>query len=162
MFHYNEYPTKSYIDKKDLKVENIKTASDCASKCDNQRDIHCRSFNFCPELSLCFLSENHVLSDSEDGFIDDLVCSHYWRDYLSDFSFTSSANISLEADLVFSGADVEQCSFLCVTSDGFNCKSFDYCPQSKKCLLNKGLKPNSTTPTQNQDFCFNYRSNLIF
>lgn len=161
MYHYNEFPTKSYISKKDLKIVDVKSASDCASECDNQKKIHCRSFNFCPELNTCFLSENHVISVSEDGLIEDLVCSHYWRDYLSDFTFTSSSNISLEADLVFEGASVEQCSFFCVTSDGFNCKSFDYCPETKKCLLNKGSKPSSQSPSQSKDFCYNYRSNMI-
>ncbi|CAF0773656.1 unnamed protein product [Brachionus calyciflorus] len=162
LYHYNEYPTKSFINKNDKQLEKVKSPSECASFCDNEKSIHCRSFNYCPDQGLCYLSERHVISDSEQGFSSDLLCSHYWRDYLADFTFTSSANIILDADLVYDGADLKQCSISCVISDGFNCKSFDYCPATKKCLLNKGLKANSTISTQNKDLCYNYRREYFY
>ncbi len=80
--------------------------------------------------------------------------------YLSDFIFTSTSTINLDADLIYSETTIEQCSKQCVTADGFKCKSFDFCQNSKKCLINKELKKESKFQNGSiaTDSCDNYKS----
>ena len=80
--------------------------------------------------------------------------------YLSDFSFISSANITLQSDIVYENSNPEQCSLLCVTSDAFSCKSFDFCPESKTCLLNSALakKLAFNAADAKRDICNNFKS----
>ena len=79
-------------------------------------------------------------------------------DYLADFEFTSSATIPLVGDVVYDGTkSLEECTFLCVSADGINCKSIDFCPETKKCLLHSGTaKPSSGNVPK--DLCYNYNS----
>ena len=60
--------------------------SECATKCDKEIDIHCRSFNYCPDSNRCYLSTNHLLDGSEAG-TSDLICSHYSSIYLLIFIY---------------------------------------------------------------------------
>lgn len=58
---------------------------------------------------------------------------------------------------------IEFCSFACVNSDGINCNSFEYCPESKTCLLNSGQKPiGSNIQNIEKDICAHYRSKYLF
>ena len=65
------------MNKKDLQLLNVDTPSQCATKCDNQLKIHCRSFNFCPESKACYLSETHSIDGLAEGQTDNLECTHY-------------------------------------------------------------------------------------
>ncbi len=83
--------------------------------------------------------------------------------YLSDFIYTSTATITLDAKVIYSDSSLEKCSKSCVTSDGFLCKSFHYCEETKKCLLNSGMKTISNKNSTSKDSCANYKSkNLCF
>ena len=68
-----------------------------------------------------------------------------------------------QGDLILEESSIEKCSKTCVTSDGFNCLSFDYCPESKTCLLNKGLKNSAVdTSSSKKETCRNYkRKNIV-
>ena len=77
LFHYTVYPSKSSVNKNDLSFANIRSPSECATKCDAQTDsLHCRSFNYCPESKICYLSNKHLI-DSIDSLSQDLFCTHY-------------------------------------------------------------------------------------
>jgi len=78
---------------------------------------------------------------------------------LADFLYTSTAEIYVEGDLVFTDSSIEKCSQFCVSADGFECKSFNYCQGSRSCLLNKGLIQNTTRQTGvAKEVCRNYKS----
>jgi len=79
--------------------------------------------------------------------------------YISDFTFTATSVISIDGELVYEGATPEQCSLICVTADGFNCQSFDFCPKSKKCLLNSGYSNVITSKNTTTELCSNYKRN---
>ena len=178
MFHYSQFPSQSSVNPNDLVYEPVESAIDCASKCDNQVDkLHCRSFNYCPDSKKCCLSDRHLI-DSSETISQDLVCTHYsslsWKirsfsklklnlalflgNYLSDFILTSTDEIELDAELVYDSATPELCAILCTTADNFNCKSFNFCPESKKCLLNSELLQKPPSQDVQRDTCSNYRS----
>jgi hypothetical protein len=74
--HYNFFPSKAAVNKNDLKYADVKSADECAAKCDGEKQLHCRSFNFCPSNNLCYLSTTHLV-DGSTGTTTDLVCNHY-------------------------------------------------------------------------------------
>jgi hypothetical protein len=75
--HYNYFPSKATVNNKDLQFAQVDTADECAGKCDLEKSIHCRSFNFCPTSNQCFLSEKHIVDASSGDSSSDLVCDHY-------------------------------------------------------------------------------------
>jgi len=79
-------------------------------------------------------------------------------DYLSDFSYTSTAEIDLSAEIVYQKSSLELCSVLCSTADNFNCKSFDFCPNSTYCLLSSDFRKPTNSPNIKTDMCANYKS----
>lgn len=93
-----------------------------------------------------------------DASESDLLCEHYSRDYLSDFLYTSTSTIRLEADMEVSDSKPEDCAKACVNVDGFECKSFNYCAKTQKCLINKGMGMSKPESGSNTDSCMNYRS----
>ena len=84
---------------------------------------------------------------------------------MSDFSFVSNEYINLDAEIVYKGTTLEECSRVCVVADGFECKSFDYCAETKTCMLNSGFKPISSYENGTQgiemDSCNNYKRNNL-
>lgn len=154
LFHYTEFPAKATINLNDKNIK-VESPGECARKCDQETSIHCRSFNFCPSNNKCYLSNNHIVDGSQSEN-SDLICTHYSRNYLSDFVNAFSATVELVGDLVYENSNAESCSSLCVTADGFNCQSFNFCPGSKKCLLYNtklGINPGQVEQT---DLCYHY------
>ncbi len=85
-----------------------------------------------------------------------------------DFTFISTEQLVLDAEIVLKESSLETCSKECVTANGFSCKSFEYCQETKTCMLNSGDKKikNSNASLQFDD-CGHYRSedfmmNFIF
>ena len=67
------------------------------------------------------------------------------------------------ADVIISDSSLDACSFSCVETDGMEGKSFDYCPQTKTCLLNGDQEGLSLFAPKDQaeidkDSCAHYRS----
>jgi hypothetical protein len=74
--HYTRFAITTKPDSKDLKYTGVKDSKECATKCDGENKIQCKSFNFCPNNNVCYLSANHLI-DSSDSNADDLTCDHY-------------------------------------------------------------------------------------
>lgn len=78
---------------------------------------------------------------------------------MADFTYTSSATIPLEAEIVYGDMTLETCTLMCVSADGFSCKTIDFCPESKKCLLHSSnAKPPSQSSSAPKDLCYSYKS----
>ncbi|RNA21589.1 antigen B membrane, partial [Brachionus plicatilis] len=161
--HYSFFNIKASINPDDKKIDPVQSSSECASKCDNELDIHCRSFNYCPNTKECYLSERHLVDGTIDGSTS-LVCDHYSRKYISDFTYIDTNEIPLNGEIVLKEmTGIDFCSFECINSDGFNCKSFDYCPESKTCILNSGQIPTgSSIQNVTKDSCSHYRREYFF
>ena len=73
---------------------------------------------------------------------------------MADFTLTSTGTIPLEGEVVYDGITLDSCTLMCVTADGFSCKTIDYGPETKKCLLHSS---NAQTPSQSssaqKDLC---------
>jgi hypothetical protein len=69
------------VNKKDKNFDKISNAGDCAMKCDGETGIHCRSFNYCPGLQTCYISDKHNVDGADTpvniNSTDGLYCSHY-------------------------------------------------------------------------------------
>ena len=79
LFHYNPIPIKVSINSKDKKVSNVNTINECASKCDNEDSIQCRSFNYCPDSNVCYLSQTHLVGGNGTSPMSNanIMCDHY-------------------------------------------------------------------------------------
>lgn len=165
LYHYSQFAYAVTPSSKDKKYENINSASECAKLCDVEKSIHCRGFNFCGASGTCFLTETHSSTDASVGQQINLVCTHYSRNFLQDFSYTSSGNISIiTAELIVGRSSLEECSRDCVSADGFQCKSFDFCERSRTCLLHSNNRSQvPVTPgDRNSDYCDNYIRDFYF
>ena len=94
LIHYTQFPLLSTVNSKDKKYKNIKSASECAIKCNNEEKLHCRSFNFCPGQDVCYLSETHLLDSTPGEATGDLVCTHYSSE-LPNVSILSVENLTV-------------------------------------------------------------------
>jgi hypothetical protein len=63
------------------------------------------------------------------------ISKYFEGDYLSDYVYTATSLIPLDFGQIREDVSIELCSMLCTTSDGFYCKAFYYCGESKKCIL---------------------------
>jgi len=78
LIHYDRFPARTEIDPKDILYSGIRSPSDCATKCDNELKINCRSFNYCRNENACYLSERHSPDILNSGSTTtDLTCAHY-------------------------------------------------------------------------------------
>lgn len=174
MFHYFKLPLAASINKNDFLIESVESASRCASMCNSEKGFQCKSFYFCERNDRCYLSKTHFVDgidtsnptqtlEENDGKI---FCTHYSRDYLTDFTFTSEMSIPIVGEIVYKDLSAEDCARVCVTADAFNCVSFDYCGDSRLCLLN-GVKERPIMSQQQQQqtpkqLCRNYRREYYF
>lgn len=60
----------------------VSNERECALKCNNAKDIRCRSFNFCEGANkklFCILSELNVANDGDRDpqLVDSSLCNHF-------------------------------------------------------------------------------------
>ncbi len=80
--------------------------------------------------------------------------------FIDDFTYISTNEIKLDAEVVIIEPSLDLCGAACVSSQGFNCKSFDFCPESQTCLLNSGQVQKLTLNEIRTDICGHYRSKI--
>lgn len=78
LYNYLEYPFKITTNF-DYKLIEVKSASECASNCNSDTSLNCRSFNLCkndkPGSFKCLLSETNIHRNANVTNTTD--CSHY-------------------------------------------------------------------------------------
>lgn len=80
-----------------------------------------------------------------------------------DFTYVTTENIVLDAEIILSDSSLDSCSSECVVRSGFTCRSFDYCPETKTCLLNSGPKQIKENAAQfKRDDCGHYRRDYFY
>ena len=77
--NYERFPIKTAISKKDKLFSDITSPNDCAQKCNEQLNNECKSFNYCPLTTMCYLSSSHLADGSASVTNDspDLICNHF-------------------------------------------------------------------------------------
>ena len=80
MAHYTLFRSKATVNDNDVNYKPVQNPSECASRCDNELSIHCRSFNYCPTINACYLSDRHLDDGSQTSTTsssNSLYCDHY-------------------------------------------------------------------------------------
>lgn len=80
-----------------------------------------------------------------------------------DFTYITTEDIVLDAEVILTESNIDSCSSQCVIRAGFSCKSFDFCPETRTCLLNSGPKQVKENTAQfKQDSCGHYRRDYFY
>ncbi|CAH1779588.1 unnamed protein product [Owenia fusiformis] len=145
-----------YIDK--LKVSYGITIQKCALMCLSQDVPRCESFDYCPNMGECQISEKHVADGAEEGsFRNHSFCDHYSRSYITDkFEVVPGQVMSGNYDDIQNDVSAEVCAKKCIDTTTFICESFDYCTSTKTCLLSKDHKDSSGVTMVNRTDCSHY------
>ena len=83
LYSYIEYPFKVSTSKDSKIIEDIDTASKCASQCNKEAGFDCRGFNFCEKgnansIKKCFLSKANInTASSNSEIVSDDECTHF-------------------------------------------------------------------------------------
>lgn len=74
--------------------------------------------------------------------------------------YIGTADTTVDGEIMLTDVDLDLCSLTCVTAAGFDCKTIDYCEDSKTCLINSGdvAKPQSAIDRPPIEKCAHYRS----
>ncbi|KAL3870120.1 hypothetical protein ACJMK2_042731 [Sinanodonta woodiana] len=143
----------------DTAVTNVPDVNSCARQCTSYNAYTCKSFDYCPGTMNCYLRKSRALSVSPVSLSASGQCSHYKRNYLSDFTLSSTAQpITVGQNLLFANVTVEDCSKLCVDNSGSDCKSFAFCGATSSCrILSSQTVSNSAGTTQPLQGCDLYK-----
>ncbi|CAH1773830.1 unnamed protein product [Owenia fusiformis] len=110
---------------------------ECAQYCVTDSSLECKAFDFCPTIGLCVLSDEHP-DDSPDQIKDISSCTLYARDYLYKFNKLPGKVIQVKADATITAvATAQACAGQCIQKYE-QCKSFEFCEETQKCLIKKG------------------------
>ncbi|XP_076462226.1 uncharacterized protein LOC143294704 isoform X2 [Babylonia areolata] len=126
---YTQYPGRTLESVGDPEV-GARDPEDCARRCTTGAGSPldtCRSFDFCPSTGHCLLHVRHVL-DYDRPLINSSLCSHYSRDYLTDFRKHAQKVVTGHDDAgVEFGVDAQTCALHCVQEP--SCQSFEFCDE---------------------------------
>ncbi|XP_060081859.1 uncharacterized protein LOC132561146 [Ylistrum balloti] len=136
--------SRQYLDSYDelpgqvLKVETattltVKTDNLCAQKC--TMNTLCKSFDYCASSSSCLLRRKHTLDVPSSFLTTSHLCNHYSKKYVFDFKKSEGRQMKYGSVLPLRGISVEQCAKSCVEEQTINCQSFDFCSNTKTCML---------------------------
>ena len=70
--------------------QSVVTASQCAKLCTYYDSFHCESFDFCTDISTCFLGKVHYYDAPKANIKQMPSCVHYSRECLVELSVANS------------------------------------------------------------------------
>ena len=73
--------------------QSVVSASQCAKLCTYYDSFHCESFDFCTDISTCFLGKVHYYDAPKANIKQMPSCVHYSREYLMEHSVANSLDI---------------------------------------------------------------------
>ena len=65
--------------------QKVLTASQCAKLCTYYNTFHCESFDFCTDISTCFLGQVHYYDAPRANIKQVPSCAHYSRELFTEF-----------------------------------------------------------------------------
>ncbi|KAK3607662.1 hypothetical protein CHS0354_010649 [Potamilus streckersoni] len=151
---FNQIPGTTVLSSSDAIYQNIFSSDECAKLCTDYDGFNCKSFDFCDDISTCFLGKTHYYDVPKANIQTDPMCSHYSLKYLYDFQKYSRKVIQNLDDRIIAGVSVDQCAKLCVDEETFSCASFDYCGNVTECRLSTAaMKGVGQVTLEQQDWC---------
>lgn len=119
----------------------------------------CLDFKDCETVSFCLIDSDCVISTKygEDIKSDDMeanyTCQIVTRKYADNFDRSPGLFLAVDASKTLDKSKIEDCAKACLKETGFDCRSFDHCPQESSGLcrlhkvhfLNKKTKKESLT-----------------
>ncbi|XP_070195925.1 uncharacterized protein [Littorina saxatilis] len=122
--NYQQYPGQVLESRADHRVTVSGGAEECARLCSMTSTFTCRSFDLCVSTGDCLLRQVHVL-DEGVAVSNSTFCSHYSRNYVSDFTVQAGKVVSGHDDTVIDGVTAATCAYQCVSE--VSCHSFEFC-----------------------------------
>nr|XP_022315495.1 uncharacterized protein LOC111119542 [Crassostrea virginica] len=132
MKHFAVFKQNSVLVKSDLSLSGV-AVDDCATECVMEELFDCQSFQYCAGEGLCLLSKVHP--DLNQSLVQPhKFCDLYTRQYLDHYNARPGITFPSNADdVILAVPSPNMCAKQCTVTA--NCKSFDYCADSKTCRL---------------------------
>lgn len=113
------------------------SVDDCAQACVTSLTFVCNSFEYQYATSYCLLSTLHP-DENPSMITTNIGVDLYIRDYSNKFVETAGTTVLSSSNTIYQEIlDTNQCAKLCIDYMGFDCKSFDYCPDIGTCYLGR-------------------------
>lgn len=133
--NYQLFQGLTVLSSSDTIYQNIYSADECGKLCTNYNGFDCKSFDYCDDISTCYLGRAHYYDIPQTDKVDSPMCNHYSRKYLYDFKITTRQHLINANDQIISKVSVDQCAKLCVEQEAASCASFGYCGNTTECRL---------------------------
>ncbi|XP_064483587.1 uncharacterized protein LOC135396504 [Ornithodoros turicata] len=109
------------------------TVDDCARLCVSDKDVNCKSFDYCAKprdpATKCRIHSTHLRDLVDPSQVDKSAvegCIHFSRIFLSDFQKKAGVRSMRPTATTIQNLTAEECAKLCRESV-FDCRSFDFC-----------------------------------
>ncbi|XP_060077531.1 uncharacterized protein LOC132557063 [Ylistrum balloti] len=113
------------------------SVDECADACLTEMTYDCLSFDFCYKTGDCLLYKVHPDAQPTSLSPHDF-CDLYSRTYLDRYTPSPGMVIPVPADKETDGINSDNlCAKQCSQYEAFPCKSFEYCSNTRSCLLMK-------------------------
>ncbi|KAI1278702.1 hypothetical protein HDE_14244 [Halotydeus destructor] len=142
---FMQYPSFSLVSLA-LKEEKVTSLDTCATKCSEETEFMCRSFDYCldessPKSYYCLMHEYHVSATAAQKVVEQTKgtdmkfnrtatgCIHYARQYSDDFKRTAKVKMGKDVGIIFQSGEMslEMCSYHCSQNIGDSCQAFEFC-----------------------------------
>uniref|UniRef100_K1QRX2 Uncharacterized protein n=1 Tax=Magallana gigas TaxID=29159 RepID=K1QRX2_MAGGI len=132
MKHFAVFKQNCIMARSDLSISGV-AVDDCATECLMEELFDCQSFVYCPGEGLCLLNRLHP--DLNQTLVQPhKFCNLYIRQYLDHYNARPGVTFPGNADNIILAVQTPNiCAKQCTVTD--NCKSFDYCADTKTCRL---------------------------
>lgn len=132
---FEELPGRTFPMEGDVQLTKVTNPDVCARRCANDGIEKCQSFEYCETFQACSFSKRHTMDVPSSNIITSVKCSVYSLTFLKDFQKASTKIESLVDNVLIKDVSVKQCARICLTDEGLNCPSFDYCPSEHICRI---------------------------
>ncbi|XP_067677024.1 uncharacterized protein [Haliotis asinina] len=113
-------------------LELIPNVQACGKACTKKAEFHCTAFQYCPN-KICNLMDNRLLPVPLTLRIN-TTCPYYNRQFLDDFTLQTSPPAADSNFKPLNDVSLQTCADMC-GHEGASCISFQYCLNTKTCLI---------------------------
>ncbi|XP_071117690.1 uncharacterized protein [Haliotis cracherodii] len=138
-------------------LELIPTAQACGKACTNKADFHCTAFQYCPSNKICNLMDTRQLP-LPLTLKTKTTCPYYSRQFLDDFTLQTVQPAPNSNFKPLDGVSLQTCADMC-GHEGASCISFQYCQNTKDCLIGTTQKT-KVSSNQPKSSCQYYKRPL--
>ncbi|XP_046543513.1 uncharacterized protein LOC124253734 isoform X2 [Haliotis rubra] len=114
-------------------LELIPNVRACGKACTKKAEFHCTAFQYCPSNKICNLMDNRLLPVPLTLKIN-TTCPYYNRQFLDDFTLQTGPPAANSNFKPLNGVSLQKCADMC-GHEGASCISFQYCLNTKACLI---------------------------